>query len=147
MVESSDAPSARPSDTWHQWVDHTSEVTMRVRAPDFPSLVGEATRAFAELVPDSLRRGSAHVRRGFHIPASDRVASLVGWLNEIVYLCEADRWLPLDVEAVEDESGLHVQATGTPLSRPFVLVKAATLHGAAVRRAESGLEGEVTLDV
>jgi hypothetical protein len=33
------------------------------------------------------------------------------------------------------------------LNAPFVLVKAATLHGAVVRESRHGLEGEVTLDV
>jgi SHS2 domain-containing protein len=40
-----------------------------------------------------------------------------------------------------------VRARGHALSEPFVLVKAATLHGAKVDDGPDGLVAEVTLDI
>jgi SHS2 domain-containing protein len=145
-----DAPlaTAPGPDASHEFVDHTSEVTLRLRAPSFPSLVAEATRAFAELVPRSTLGAPRKEPRQFLVGGADRVASLVEWLNELVYLCEVPRWLPVDVEVeAEGEAGVRIQARGVELTRPFVLVKAATLHDAQIRAGLHGLEGEVTLDV
>ena len=132
----------------HELVDHTSEVTMRLRAPTFDALVSEATRAFAELVPMAIRSPTRVASREFRVKGLDRAAGLVEWLNEMVYLCEVEQWLPMDAELLGAEHGeLHIRAAGMALTAPFVLVKAATLHRAVVRETPSGLEGEVTLDV
>jgi len=136
----------RPPAT-HELVDHTSELTMRVRAPDFEALLAEATRAFAELVPGDLRGDIDDGWRDLVVQARDRVAALIGWLNEVVYLCEAEQWLPTELTAVEARDELRVRARGEALPAPFVAVKAATLHGAFVREGPEGLEAEVTLDV
>ncbi|HUP52469.1 MAG TPA: archease [Longimicrobiales bacterium] len=136
------------SDARHELVDHTSEVTMRLRAPTFPALVAEATRAFAELVPPHARGARSDGWRELRVGGLDREAALVAWLNEIVYLCEVDRWLPEEAEvSVENGGQLRVRVRGVALVEPFVLVKAATLHGAEIRAANGGLEVEVTLDI
>jgi len=132
----------------HELVEHTSELTIRLHAPTLRGLVVEATLAFAELVPDALRGEPRDDWREFRMPAPDRAAGLVEWLNEIVYLCEADLWLPTEVSDVSERAGeLRVRARGLSLRAPFVLVKAATLHDAAVRRRGEGLEAEITLDI
>ncbi|HET9947726.1 MAG TPA: archease [Longimicrobiales bacterium] len=133
----------------HEIVDHTSEVTFRLEAPGFPSLLQQATRAFGELVPDRIRRDPSEEWRDLSVYGTDPVASLVAWLNEMVYECEVNQWLAEEVEVAgeSDDGTLHVRARGRHLSEPFVLVKAATLHGAVVRESEKGLWAEVTLDV
>lgn len=147
MVRAGARPAPRGPSS-HELVDHTSEVTLRIRAPDFAELIGEATAAFAELVPEGLRGPIDEQRRELLIQAPDLVAGLVEWLNEIVYLCDADQWLPTQVEVKGTHDGeLRIQARGEALSAPFVLVKAATLHGAFVRESGEGLMAEVTLDI
>jgi SHS2 domain-containing protein len=142
------APKSLENDgAGHELIDHTSEVTLRLRAPTFPALLVEATRAFAELVPSELGQADGEWRE-FTVEARDRVAGLVEWLNEIVYLCEVERWLPVDVEVAVGESGeLRIRARGQWLETPFVLVKAATLYNASVQEGRRGFEAEVTLDV
>jgi SHS2 domain-containing protein len=128
-------------------VEHTSELTVRLRAPDFAELVAEATRAFMELVPRGVRERADPDWRTFTIEAPDRTAALVAWLNEIVYLCEAEQWLPTEVAVGYGDGVLSVRACGETLSAPFVTVKAATFHRASVREGTEGFEVEVTLDV
>jgi protein archease len=132
----------------HELVDHTSELTIRLRAPTFPALIEEATRAFGRLVPAALRGRAEQAWRTFQVAGPDRAASLVDWLNELVYLCEVDQWLPVDVEVTGNAgSAVQVRAQGVVLEGPFVLVKAATLHNVSVSPADGGLQAEVTLDV
>ena len=86
--------------------------------------------------------------REFRVDGPDRAANLVDWLNELVYLCEVDGWIPVEVEAEADgDSEVVIRARGARLGEPFVGIKAATLHHAAVREGPGGVEGEVTLDV
>jgi len=143
------SPSLDGEQAGHELVDHTSEVTLRLWAPTFPALVAEATRAFADLVPSDRRSADEEPAwRELSVEARDRAAGLVGWLNEIIYLCEVEQWLPVDADVTESDSGrLRVRARGVRLEMPFVLVKAATLHNATVREGGRGVEGEVTLDV
>jgi len=131
----------------HELVDHTSEIVVRLWARDFPALLQEATRAFATLVPPSIERTPSTERRAPELDGPDRPAILVEWLNELVYLSEADLWLPDEVRAEEWNGGWRVHARGDALSTPFVLVKAATLHGARVDEEPGGLVAEVTLDI
>jgi SHS2 domain-containing protein len=142
-------PDSRPrSRASHELVDHTSEITIRLRAPTFAALLDEATRAFGELVPETARGADVPLWREFTVRALDRAGTLVEWLNEMVYLCEVDRWLPVEVQVqVDSDSGACVRARGVALDAPFVLVKAATLHRATVRDVPGGVAGEVTLDV
>jgi SHS2 domain-containing protein len=132
----------------HELVDHTAEVTLRLYAPTFSALVAQATSAFGELVPEALKQErDPDEWREMRVQALDRTGLLVGWLNEMIYLVEADQWLPVEVKVTERDPELDIRARGVPLRAPFVHVKAATLHGAEVRKGPRGLEAEVTLDV
>lgn len=137
----------------HEFVDHTSELTIRAWAGSFDELLSEMTRAFVELVPVAIRGEADERWRELPLDGSDRVALLVDWLNELVYGAEVLQWVPIEtrVERVEeDERGEHaisIHARGVRLEEPFVFVKAATLHGAFVREDAEGIEAEVTLDV
>jgi len=132
----------------HVLVDHTSEVTVRLRAPTFFGLISEATAAFGDLVPSSSKRGWSAERRTLRQHGGDHAAILVGWLNELVYLAEVDQWLPVELECLgEGDGAIDLRARGVGLDRPFVSVKAATLYNATAREGRDGWEAEVTLDV
>ena len=136
------------SDSGHEPVEHTSELTIRMEAPTFAALLEEATRAFVELVPAQLLGEIDDEWRTLTVNGVDRAASLVAWLNELVYLAEVEGWLPVEIVVVGDgRTPISVRARGRALTGPFVLVKAATLHGASVEPHGEGLQAEVTLDV
>ena len=147
-MSASDQIPSRPGSSGHEVVDHTSEITLRIRALTYPELIREATRAFTALVPDRALGAVRDTWHRFTVHASDRASGLVEWLNELVYLSEAETWLPADLEIeAEGETRLHVRARERALEEPFVLVKAATLHGVHVREEPTGLVAEVTLDI
>ncbi len=124
---------------------------MRLWAPTFPALVVEAMRAFDELVPASIARTPSDQHRELRLDAPDRATALVSWLNELAYLSETELWLPVEADVdehhTEGRHALRIRARGHDLAAPFVLVKAATLHGAEVSETPAGLVGEVTLDI
>ncbi len=132
----------------YQLVDHTSEVTLRLRAPTFSELVIQAARAFLALVPDQIRGEVLDGRREVDLDEADPTATLVAWLNEMVFHDEAEAWIPVEPEVEEvGESGIRVRAKAMGLKEPFVLVKAATFHDARIREVEGLLQIEVTLDI
>lgn len=141
--------ASEPKERGYEFLDHTSELLLRVYARSFPALIEEAARGFVELVPAGLLGALEAEPMEVRVPSTDRAAGLVGWLNELVFLAEARSWVPAAVESVvEDSNGLLVHVTGRRLTGPFVFVKAATLHGAVFRdEGPGGLYGEVTLDV
>jgi len=74
--------------------------------------------------------------------------AIFGWLNEAIYLCEAEQRLPVEIVTVtERDDGLSVRARCVQLERPWVAIKAATLHRASVVEGPEGVAAEVTLDV
>jgi SHS2 domain-containing protein len=142
--------------TGHTLVDHTSEVVVRLRAPTFSGLLHEAAKAFVELAPPDLHDDPGDPEwREFVLEGSDRSRMLVDWFNELVFLAESECWLPADLDVREGQGGsgeedryrYTIRARGRRLTRPFVLVKAATLHGLQLGEGLGGFVGEVTLDV
>lgn len=133
---------------WHCWVDHTAEAQLQVGAESLAGLLAEAGRALGAL----LLRGRAAQPSGesktIEVSSVDREALLVDWLNEIIFLAEAERWIAVEFDFLEaSESHLKASARGVPVEDPPALVKAATFHGLAVEEREGGLQAEVIFDV
>jgi len=138
------APSNVPS---HEFVDHTSELELRLRAPSFGDLIAEGGRALSRLL---LRESveAAPTERQITARGSDRAALLVTWLNELIYLAEADQWIPVEIEAgLVTDTEIRVRAQGVTVSKPPSLIKAATYHGLIVRDRPGGVEATVILDI
>jgi protein archease len=142
MSEPVDAPAS------HELREHTGEIVLRVRAPSLSALFIEAARGLAEL---SLGREQAEPSgspRTLSVAARDPAALLVDWLNELIYLAEAERWVALEFEGVEATSTtLRLRARGATLDRAPSLIKAATLHGLHLVRENGTMQADVVLDV
>jgi len=140
------ATPALPSPS-HEIVDHVSEIRLRVRAGSLAELLEEAGRAAAQLQ----LRGADATRgtwRTIEVSAPDRAALLADWLNELIYLAEAERWVGADFEVDSAEDGrVRARVWGVLIERAPALLKAATLHGLRVDDVPGGLEGQVILDV
>ncbi|MGE0552817.1 MAG: archease [Gemmatimonadales bacterium] len=133
---------------YHELLEHTGEIRLRIHAADRRELFAEAGRALAGL----LLRGRAVGKPGAWAPvsveAADGVGLLVDWLNELIYLAESTSAVPVDFdvrEAGETRVSAQVRSCGVP--EPPALVKAATLHGARVVAGDGKVEADVVLDV
>jgi SHS2 domain-containing protein len=132
----------------HDFVDHTSELALRVEAGSWSDLLSETVRAVgSELIREGGRAGAAPAR-DLALEAADREALLVDLINELIFLAETDRWAPAAVSAAEaSERRLRIRCEGMALAGPPSRIKAATFHGLAVRTKGTGVIAEVILDV
>jgi SHS2 domain-containing protein len=141
----------------HELVDHTAELALRLRAPSFEALLGEAVVALGGMLVDEAgSAGKAEVRI-LELAAPDREALLVDALNEVLFLAETARWAPaVGVGEGEGEGGTVVEADathaeirvpGVRLAGTPSRIKGATFHGLAVRADGGMVVAEVILDV
>lgn len=128
--------------------DPTAEIAFELRAPTLASLLVEAGRRLASVE----RRGTPPAETGawreITVEAPDREALLVAWLNELIYLVDAEQWLPSEFEPVEvTPTRCRMRVRGEPEPGLSGQVKAATHHALAVRDLPDGIEARVVLDV
>jgi SHS2 domain-containing protein len=133
---------------WHEVVDHTSEVRLRLKAGSLGDLLAESGRALAGIQLRDTARPAPGSWRPIEVHSRDRASLLADWLNELIFLAETERWFATEFEiAHADERSLRVRARGVTMELAPGLVKAATLHGLKVEDVAGGLQGEVILDV
>lgn len=137
---------------------HTADVGFRARGATLPDLFETATRAMFSLEYDPANVPLTEPR-AVSAGGDDLEAALYGWLSELLWLHDAERFVPgsVVVERLEGppEDGFGIEVTGlvqgAPLGDLFVQdgpqLKAVTLHGLAVTPLDGGYEATVYLDV
>jgi SHS2 domain-containing protein len=132
----------------YRWIDHTSELELRVEAASDSAVLQDATSALAELLrgDEKAAEGEA-VTREVTVDADDRAQLLAAWLDELVFLAETEAVIPESVSfETLDERGLRAQVVGRRGEPPH-LVKAVTYHRLTFDRTGSGWTATVVLDV
>ena len=129
----------------YRWVEHTAEIELHVRAGSEADVFAEAARGLAELLGDDARGEERRV--AVSLEASDRPALIADWLGELVYLAEAESFLPERVESLELADGsLRATVVGRR-GVPRHLVKAVTYHGLELAVDGDAWRARVVLDV
>ena len=127
----------------YRFVEHTAELEVELESDSPEGVLEEARRAFAELAGT----GDGEVlERRVSLQAADLPALLAAWLEELVFLADAEG---LVVEAA-DLTLEGTALTGIVRGRrglPRPLVKAVTLHRLRFRQEQGGWRGRVVLDV
>jgi len=132
-------------------LEHTADVGLRARGETPAELFENAAAGFLEIALD---RETVQEResRPLAAEAADREALLVNWLQEVLWLVDAEGWLPRRV-AVEEISETRVSGTAygeprdTARHRFRIIIKAVTYHQLAVVQAGGGWRATVFLDV
>jgi SHS2 domain-containing protein len=128
----------------YEWVDHTSELELRVHAGTPEEVVIDATAALGELLGDPDGAPSA---RALEVVAPDRAGLLAAWLEELVFVAESEALLAESARGVELAADrLRGEVLVRP-GRPSYLVKAVTYHRLAFEAGAAGCSGRVVLDV
>jgi len=137
-----------PAVAGFELLPHTAEVQVRARAPTLASLLAEAGRALARVelgVPPGPAAGDW---RAVEVRSGDRAALLVDWLNELIWIAETERWVPVEFELeTEGEVAVRGRMRGLSVACAPSLVKAATYHALRVEPTAEGFEAEFVLDV
>ncbi len=83
-----------------EWRDHTAELELHIEAATETDVFAEAVTAFAELADGEATTDGESAERELSITGSDRASLLVHWLEELVYLADAERFVPQRVTSI-----------------------------------------------
>jgi SHS2 domain-containing protein len=136
--------------TWRTF-EHQADLGLEVDAADGPALFAEAGLAFFATVCDldTVREQDTYDLAG---EAGSVEELLVGWLNDLVFLFEADGVVCRRISFPEwSETSYRAELHGEPADparhAPRDVVKAATYHDLSVSRSEGRWQARVILDV
>jgi SHS2 domain-containing protein len=132
--------------------EHTADVGVRAWGASEEAVFEEAAKGMFSLVCDPQTVGFQEALAvSVEAPTADHELLLVAWLNELLYLFEAQRILFSQFKVLElGESTLEAEVAGEALGSHHAVcggVKAATYHGLKLARTSDGWEAEVILDV
>jgi len=139
------APAFGVGRSWvREWVEHASELELRIEAPSAEDAVAEATAALGDVLgePDD-----EPVTRELQVEGGDPGALLAAWLEELIFLAEQDLLIPQEARGVSVGEGVVRGQLVARRGRPSHLVKAVTYHRLALERGETGWRATVVLDV
>ena len=110
----------------YRWIEHTSELELAIDAPTEAAVYADAFAAYVELVreDESLDRE----RREIELRSAERATLLADWLEELVYLADAQQFVPERLTDLQLEGGGLRATVRGHLGEPRALVKAVTRH-------------------
>lgn len=130
----------------YRWIEHTSEVELRVDADAPEAVVREALTAVSELLGEADPEEPS-VSESIDLEAGDRPALLAAWLEELAFLAETRGLICEDVLELElGEDRLRATMGARP-GTPRHLVKSVTYHRLRFERSDAGWVATVVLDV
>ena len=147
---------ARRSKPWRV-VGHTAEVALELSGRTWAAFYRNAALGFLEVVKASGKPAAVkRIRLKLAAPSGEEL--LVAWLNELVYLVSAKRWLPVALRVKSRApTELEAEITGGPMDAEAakrqarasvaVEVKAATFGGLRLTREGGLLRAKIILDV
>ena len=134
-------------DARHTFVEHTSEVELRLDAPTLAALFVEAGRALAELMLGE-PAGPETVTDQVTVTAPDRAALLAAWIDELIFRAETRKavFTTFEVARVDER---EIVAAIKGVAEPVIktAVKAATFHDLRVVEEDGRWLASVVLDV
>jgi SHS2 domain-containing protein len=128
-------------------IEHTADRAFRVMGRDMASLLENAARAMHAL--DGPRStGEPSATREIEVEGVDRESLLVNWLNEILYLEQAQQ-LVCERFHIDQLTNHHLRARieTRECDRSDTHIKAVTFHNLRIRESSDGLEAEIVVDV
>lgn len=118
---------------------------MEIEAATEQDVFREALHALAELLGDDV--GGDRLWREVAVTGRQRDELLLAWLDELVYLAEAENLAPEELEQVELSGHGLVATVRRRRGRPRLLVKGATYHRLRFEGRDGGFRATVVLDV
>ncbi len=131
------------------FLDHTADLQVECRAENFLSLLETAAQALYA-VAFKIRSTRSIIARRFQLSAENRERLLIRWLQELIYLMDAERFVGTAFDLNEPSPGRLEAVVRGYVYRPedrAEEVKAATYHGLEVTEGPQGCVARVTLDL
>jgi len=135
----------------YEFIDHTADVGIVARGKTIEDVFINAARGMVSLIvdPESV---SEKVRREIAVEGADREELLVSWLNELLYLFDAESLVFSRFEITSlSETSLKGAAYGEKVDPARheikTQVKAATYHQLKIEKESGGFRGRVIFDI
>jgi SHS2 domain-containing protein len=135
----------------YETFEHTADIGLVARGHTLEKLFANAAAGLVDLMvdPAGLRE---EARLELAVSAPDREALLVTWLNELLYLLDAQGFVPrrsriLSMTDTELTAELHGERLDRERHTVRRMVKAATYHGLQVTQKDGLWEARVILDI
>ena len=127
-------------------ISHTADWSVRVWAPDLPSLFAESARAMNALAGTVTGQGP-RLQRTFRSEGSDVESLLVAFLSELVYYQEQEN-LAFDTFEIQlSNQQISVNMEGAQITSIDKAIKAVTYHNLKVEETARGVEVVIVFDV
>lgn len=145
------APARKRGRRGFSIIAHTADTGIQAYGDDLRELFVNAARGLAHVITD-LERIAERESREVAVTARDEEALLVAWLNELIYLFDAEGLLFHRFDVV-DLTSTSIQATAygervDPARHAIKTgVKAATFHALRITQGSNGYTARVILDV
>jgi SHS2 domain-containing protein len=142
---------SRQTPAWLNFVDHTGDAGIWVRAADRKELFARAAWGMFSLVTDVDAIRLIDVD-DIELEATDRFSLMVRWLSELNYRHVTENRLFGKFEIIDiDEESLTAVVRGERLDPArhhiFTEIKAVTFHEMRLERGEKGWEAQIIFDV
>ena len=135
----------------YETFEHTADLGLRVRAPDFETLLAEAGRGLFSIIVANL--SAVRPSEEIHIEIAGQEADylLFDWLNELLFIFETKRILLCEFSIRRDGAGVQAVARGEaadPARHELDHeIKAITYHRLKVEEQRNGWLAEVIVDI
>ncbi len=127
-------------------ISHTADWSVRVWAPDLPSLFTEAALAMNSLAGTTSETGP-RLKRTYESEAQDAESLLVAFLSELVYYQEQENLAFDTFDLRVAGQWLKVEMEGAPIASVDKAIKAVTYHNLKIEKTAKGLETTIVFDV
>jgi SHS2 domain-containing protein len=127
-------------------ISHTADWSVRVWAPDLPSLFAECAWAMNALSGTVIGQ-SPRLEREFDADGPDGESLLVAFLSELVYYQEQENTAFDTFEVQVEERRLHVEMQGAQIACVDKAIKAVTYHNLRIQKTDEGFETTIVFDV
>ena len=135
----------------YELFDHTADLGLRIVSPDLDGLFRDAAIGFFSVVVEPSCPAGGTRELEFRLAADRLDHLLVDWLNELLFLFDAQQQLldsfRVTVRGTELEATARSRPADVARDRMLHEVKAITYHGLRVERTTEGWLAEVILDI
>ena len=136
----------------YEIVEHTADVGLRAFGKDLKELFANAAYGLFDLIVADLGTVRPEQTVSLTVEAQDVEELFADWLRELLYLCNAERWLFSKFEVLEIDSGrLEAKCWGEvydPSRHAWEMeIKAVTYHQLRVERVEAGWSAQIIFDI
>ena len=119
-------------------IEHTADRAIEAWGSTPGELFEQAARGLFSLLSEEDAPGPLAYRQ-VELEVPDLETALVDWLNELLYLSEAEGEMFADFQVSLDGGKLHARVGGHAGRPTAAAVKAATYHGLRVQQDEAGV--------